>query len=49
MGVIFSDGNLKDILARFTNEHICTMFCQYFRLEPLVPVLSELEDGQIIL
>lgn len=45
MGIIFSDGNLKNTLARFTNEHVCTTFCQYFGLKPF----TELEDGEVIL
>jgi hypothetical protein len=46
-GVIFSDGNIKDTLTRFTGEHECTEFCQYFGLEPFVEDLG-VEDGEII-
>ena len=47
LGPIFSDENVIDTLTGFANEHICTMFCQYFGLEPFVEVRVQAEDEQL--
>jgi hypothetical protein len=32
IGHIFSDGNISLTLATFPTEHICNMFCKFFKL-----------------
>ena len=43
MGVVFSEGNIKDTLTSFTNKHICTTFCRFFKLNPF----ANLEDLRV--
>ena len=31
-GLIFSEGNLPSTHATFSTEHICNMFCEFFKL-----------------
>lgn len=41
-GLIFSDGNLSSTHATFAMQHICNMFCKFFKL----PMFSTQTAGE---
>ena len=41
MGLIFSDGNLASMHATFSTEHICNLFCKFFKLPMFTQTAGE--------